>query len=217
MRRSDQGRAEERPGARRRGGGDRLRAEISGEGTCSLFPDRAKAGDQAVEHDGDVLLVSERGLQPLEDNHTLPRRRKWLTVVAKPEVFADPDEPRPSLAARRALHASLRSHAAFRVAARSAWRPSPRPDRDCVPCRAGRDPCATLPGRARPSALDCRAGAPVTAGAGGERTASPPRRPSVSTPSAPLGAAGRVARPPSWLGPRRRRIARPGAVLPLRT
>ena len=44
-----------------------LRVEISGEGTCALFPDREKAGDQVVEHEGDVLLlIGTEASQPLD-------------------------------------------------------------------------------------------------------------------------------------------------------
>jgi Fe-S cluster assembly iron-binding protein IscA len=44
-----------------------LRVEISGEGTCALFPDREKAGDQVVEHEGDVLLlIGAEASQPLD-------------------------------------------------------------------------------------------------------------------------------------------------------
>jgi Fe-S cluster assembly iron-binding protein IscA len=44
-----------------------LRVEISDQGTCALFPDREKAGDQVVEHEGNVLLlIGEEASQPLE-------------------------------------------------------------------------------------------------------------------------------------------------------
>jgi Fe-S cluster assembly iron-binding protein IscA len=47
--------------------GTGLRVEISEEGSCSLFPDQMKAGDEVVEHEGDVLLlIGEEASQPLD-------------------------------------------------------------------------------------------------------------------------------------------------------
>jgi Fe-S cluster assembly iron-binding protein IscA len=44
-----------------------LRVEISEEGTCSLFPDSHKPGDQVIEHEGDpLLLIGEDVFEPLD-------------------------------------------------------------------------------------------------------------------------------------------------------
>ena len=44
-----------------------LRVEVSEEGSCALFPDREKAGDQVVEHEGGALLfIGEEASQPLD-------------------------------------------------------------------------------------------------------------------------------------------------------
>lgn len=44
-----------------------LRVEISEQGACALYPDWEKAGDQVVEHEGNVLLlIGEEVSQPLE-------------------------------------------------------------------------------------------------------------------------------------------------------
>ena len=69
-----------------------LRVEVSGEGTCSLFPDREKAGDQVVEHEGDVLLlIGTEALQPLDgatiDLAETPEGDRL--IVSKPGPLAD--------------------------------------------------------------------------------------------------------------------------------
>lgn len=69
-----------------------LRVEISEEGTCALFPDREKAGDQVVEHEGDVLLlIGEDASQPLDgatiDLAQTPEGARL--VVTKPDLPAD--------------------------------------------------------------------------------------------------------------------------------
>jgi Fe-S cluster assembly iron-binding protein IscA len=44
-----------------------LRVEISRDGAFALYPDREKAGDQVVEHQGSVLLlIGEEAARPLE-------------------------------------------------------------------------------------------------------------------------------------------------------
>ena len=72
--------------------GTGLRVEISEEGTCALFPDREKAGDQVVEHQGEVLLlIGEEASQPLDgatiDLAETPEGDRL--VVSKPETLAD--------------------------------------------------------------------------------------------------------------------------------
>ena len=72
-----------------------LRVEISGEGTCALFPDREKAGDQVVEHEGDVLLlIGAEALQPLDgatiDLAETPEGAQL--VVTRPESLGDEEE-----------------------------------------------------------------------------------------------------------------------------
>jgi Fe-S cluster assembly iron-binding protein IscA len=43
-----------------------LRLDASGQGGLALYPDREKAGDQVVEHEGNVLLlIGEEISQPL--------------------------------------------------------------------------------------------------------------------------------------------------------
>lgn len=69
-----------------------LRVEISEQGTCALFPDREKAGDQIVEHEGDVLLlIGEDVSEPLEgatiDLAETPEGARL--VVTKPTFPAD--------------------------------------------------------------------------------------------------------------------------------
>jgi len=72
--------------------GTGLRVEISEEGTCSLFPDREKAGDQVVEHQGEVLLlIGEEASQPLDgatiDLAETPEGDRL--IVSKPGPLAD--------------------------------------------------------------------------------------------------------------------------------
>jgi Fe-S cluster assembly iron-binding protein IscA len=44
-----------------------LRLDVSEQGEFALYPDREKAGDQIVEHEGDVLLmVGETLSEPLD-------------------------------------------------------------------------------------------------------------------------------------------------------
>jgi Fe-S cluster assembly iron-binding protein IscA len=44
-----------------------LRLDVSEEGALALYPDREKAGDQVVEHEGNaLLLIGEEVSQPLE-------------------------------------------------------------------------------------------------------------------------------------------------------
>jgi Fe-S cluster assembly iron-binding protein IscA len=86
--------AEIRPLTQRRRAGRRLRVEVSEEGTCALFPDREKAGDQVVEHEGDVLLlIGEDASQPLDgatiDLAQTPEGARL--VVTKPHLPADGD------------------------------------------------------------------------------------------------------------------------------
>jgi Fe-S cluster assembly iron-binding protein IscA len=69
-----------------------LRVEVSEEGACALFPDREKAGDQVVEHEGDVLLlIGEEVSQPLDgatiDLAETPEGAHL--VVTKPDVPLD--------------------------------------------------------------------------------------------------------------------------------
>jgi Fe-S cluster assembly iron-binding protein IscA len=69
-----------------------LRVEVSEEGACALFPDREKAGDQVVKHEGDVLLlVGEEVSQPLDgatiDLAETPEGAHL--VVTKPDVPVD--------------------------------------------------------------------------------------------------------------------------------
>jgi Fe-S cluster assembly iron-binding protein IscA len=68
-----------------------LRVEVSQEGSCALFPDREKVGDQVVEHEGDVLLlIGEEASQPLDgatiDLAETPQGAQL--VVTKPEAPA---------------------------------------------------------------------------------------------------------------------------------
>jgi Fe-S cluster assembly iron-binding protein IscA len=69
-----------------------LRVEISEEGSCALFPDQEKAGDQVIEHEGDVLLlIGEEVSQPL-DGATIDLAQTpegAHLVVSKPGVPAD--------------------------------------------------------------------------------------------------------------------------------
>ena len=72
--------------------GTGLRVEISEEGTCALFPDRKKAGDQVVEHQGEVLLlIGEEASQPLDgatiDLAETPEGDRL--IVSKPEPLTD--------------------------------------------------------------------------------------------------------------------------------
>jgi Fe-S cluster assembly iron-binding protein IscA len=72
--------------------GTGLMVEISEEGTCALFPDREKAGDQVVKHQGEVLLlIGEEASQPLDgatiDLAETPEGDRL--VVSKPEPLAD--------------------------------------------------------------------------------------------------------------------------------
>ena len=74
------------------GPGVGLRVEVSEEGACALFPDREKAGDQVVEHEGDVLLlIGEEASQPLDgatiDLAQTPEGARL--VVTKPHLRAD--------------------------------------------------------------------------------------------------------------------------------
>ena len=69
-----------------------MRVEISEEGTCALFPDREKAGDQVVEHQGEVLLLfGEEASQPLDgatiDLAETPEGDRL--IVSKPGPLAD--------------------------------------------------------------------------------------------------------------------------------
>jgi Fe-S cluster assembly iron-binding protein IscA len=69
-----------------------LRVEISEQGTCALYPDREKAGDQVVEHEGNVLLlIGEEVSEPLEgatiDLAETPEGARL--VVTKPTSPAD--------------------------------------------------------------------------------------------------------------------------------
>jgi Fe-S cluster assembly iron-binding protein IscA len=69
-----------------------LRVEVSEEGTCALFPDREKAGDQVVEHEGDVLLlIGEDASQPLDgatiDLEQTPEGAQL--IVTKPDLPAN--------------------------------------------------------------------------------------------------------------------------------
>jgi Fe-S cluster assembly iron-binding protein IscA len=71
-----------------------LRVEISEQGTCALYPDREKAGDQAVEHEGNaLLLIGEEVSEPLAgatiDLAETPEGARL--VVTKPE-FPDGNE-----------------------------------------------------------------------------------------------------------------------------
>jgi Fe-S cluster assembly iron-binding protein IscA len=44
-----------------------LRIDVSEEGGLALYPDKAKAGDEVVEHEGDVLLlIGDNVSQPLQ-------------------------------------------------------------------------------------------------------------------------------------------------------
>ena len=72
--------------------GTGLRVESSEEGTCALFPDRKKAGDQVVEHQGEVLLlIGEEASQPLDgatiDLAETPEGDRL--IVSKPEPLTD--------------------------------------------------------------------------------------------------------------------------------
>ena len=72
--------------------GTGLRVEISEEGTCALFPDREKAGDQVVKHQGEVLLlIGEEASQPLDgatiDLAETPEGDRL--IVSKPGPLAD--------------------------------------------------------------------------------------------------------------------------------
>jgi Fe-S cluster assembly iron-binding protein IscA len=74
------------------GAGIGLRVEISEQGACALFPDREKAGDQIVEHEGNVLLlIGEEVSEPLEgatiDLAETPEGARL--VVTKPTFPAD--------------------------------------------------------------------------------------------------------------------------------
>jgi Fe-S cluster assembly iron-binding protein IscA len=69
-----------------------LRVEVSGEGACALFPEREKAGDEVVEHEGEVLLlIGEDASQPLDgatiDLAQTPEGAQL--VVTKPDLPAD--------------------------------------------------------------------------------------------------------------------------------
>lgn len=69
-----------------------LRVEISEEGTCALFPDKRKAGDQVVEHEGDVLLlIGTEASQPLDgatiDLASTPEGAQL--VVTRPDLPTD--------------------------------------------------------------------------------------------------------------------------------
>jgi Fe-S cluster assembly iron-binding protein IscA len=69
-----------------------LRVEVSEEDACVLFPDREKAGDQVIEHEGDVLLLlGEEVSQPLDgatiDLEETPEGTHL--VVTKPDVPVD--------------------------------------------------------------------------------------------------------------------------------
>ncbi len=69
-----------------------LRVEISEEGACALFPDREKAGDQVVEHEGNVLLlIGEEASQPL-DGATIDLAETSegaQLIVTKPDLSED--------------------------------------------------------------------------------------------------------------------------------
>jgi Fe-S cluster assembly iron-binding protein IscA len=69
-----------------------LRVEVSEEGTCALFPDREKAGDQVIEHEGDVLLlIGEDASQPL-DGATIDLAQTsegTQLILTKPELPAN--------------------------------------------------------------------------------------------------------------------------------
>jgi Fe-S cluster assembly iron-binding protein IscA len=71
-----------------------LRVEISEQGTCSLFPDKHKPGDQVIEHDGDpLLLIGEDVSEPLDratiDLTETPEGAQLVIMKPKPEYPVD--------------------------------------------------------------------------------------------------------------------------------
>lgn len=75
--------------------GTALRVEMSEEGSYGLFPDRKKAGDQVVDHDGDaLLLIGQEDAEPLDGAtidlaDTPDGARLVLTRPSEPDDAAD--------------------------------------------------------------------------------------------------------------------------------
>src|SRR5262249_61966215 len=55
-----------------------LRLDVSDDGGLALYPDRAKAGDEIVEHEGDVLLL-------IADDISRPLAGAMIDVAETPE------------------------------------------------------------------------------------------------------------------------------------
>lgn len=67
-----------------------LRLDVSDDGGLALYPDRAKAGDEIVEHEGDVLLL-------IADDISRPLAGAMIDVAETPEgdrlVMTKPQAP----------------------------------------------------------------------------------------------------------------------------
>jgi Fe-S cluster assembly iron-binding protein IscA len=72
------------------GTGIGLRLDVSDDGGLALYPDKAKAGDEVVEHEGNVLLL-------IADDISRPLAGTMIDVAETPEgdrlVVSKPDVP----------------------------------------------------------------------------------------------------------------------------